>query len=221
MQRREGSDRWGRPLQPSVKLIRLAELRSAGLIRGHRPSFLRGSPCRCLYAKEHPLDPWTMFLSCRPAAAGYAGLLTLRDRLNACDAVLRNHLDPHERVLAVGRCEDITIRGSIDSPGWTYVMITNARLRWVPDADPRFEAALAFSSVTAARERSSKHRYAIHLEHAPLTRPHWAPAHRFLAFEWGNRVVTTPLTRTVLAFSRRDTEAAIALRGRLSKGAAA
>jgi hypothetical protein len=117
MQRREGSDRWGRPLQPSVKLIRLAELRSAGLIRGHRPSFLRGSPCRCLYAKEHPLDPWTMFLSCRPAAAGYAGLLTLRDRLNACDAVLRNHLDPHERVLAVGRSEDITIRGSIDTPG--------------------------------------------------------------------------------------------------------
>lgn len=35
----------------------------------------------------------------------------------------------------------------------------------------------------------------------------------------GNRVVATPLTRTVLAFSRRDTDAAIALRGRVSKDA--
>ena len=100
-------------------------------------------------------------------------------------------------------------------------MITNARLRWVPHADLRFEAALAFSSVTAARERSSKHRYAIALEHAPLTRLHWAPAHRFLTFEWGNRLVATPLTRTVLAFSRRDTDAAIALRGQVSKDASA
>jgi len=155
------------------------------------------------------------------AAAKYAGFVSIRDRLDACDAALRTHLDSDERVLAVGRCEDITIRGSIDSPGWTYLMITNARLRWVPDADPNFEAALAFSSVTAARERSSKHRYAIVLEHSPLTRSHWAPAHRFLTFEWGNRVVATPLTRTVLAFSRRDTDAAIALRGQLSKDASA
>jgi hypothetical protein len=147
--------------------------------------------------------------------------MILRDRLDDCDAVLRSHLDPDERVLAIGRCEDITIRGSIDSPGWTYLMITNARLRWVPHADLGFEAALAFSSVTAARERSSKHRYAIALEHAPLTRSHWAPAHRFLTFEWGNRVVATPLTRTVLAFSRRDTDAAIALRGQVSKDASA
>jgi hypothetical protein len=154
-------------------------------------------------------------------AAKYAGLMILRERLDACDAVLRSHRDPDERVLAVGRCEDITIRGSIDSPGWTYLMITNARLRWVPHADLRFEAALAFRSVTAARERSSKHRYAIALEHAPLTRTHWAPAHRFLTFEWGNRVVATSLTRTVLAFSRRDTEAAIALRDQVSKDATA
>lgn len=147
--------------------------------------------------------------------------MTLRDRLDHCDAVLRSHLDPDERVLAVGRSQDITFRGSIDSPGWTYLMITNARLRWVPHADLRFKAALAFSSVTAARERSSKHRYAIALEHAPLTRLHWAPAHRFLTFEWGNRLVATPLTRTVLAFSRRDTDAAIALRGQVSKDASA
>jgi hypothetical protein len=191
-------------------------------VRGRSATPVRAAGWRRIVnAKEHPLDPRTMFLSRRPAAERYAGLLTLPDRLNACDAVLRSHLDPDEQILAVGRCEDITIQGSIDSPGWTYVMVTSARLRWVPHGDPRFEAALAFSSVAAARERSSKHRYAIALEHAPLTRPHWGPAHRFLAFEWGNRVVTTPLTRTVLAFSRRDTEAAIALRGQVTKGAAA
>jgi hypothetical protein len=98
-------------------------------------------------------------------------------------------------------------------------MITNARLRWVPNADLRFEAALPFSRVTAARKRSSKHRYAIALEHAPLTRSHWAPAHRFLTLEWATGVVARPLTRTVLAFSRRDTDAAIALRGRVRKDA--
>jgi hypothetical protein len=147
--------------------------------------------------------------------------MTLRVRVHACYALLRSHLDPDEWIVAVGRCEDITMRGSIDSPGWTYVMVTNARLRWVPNFDPRFEAALPFNSITAAWERSSKHRYAIALEHAPLTRPHWAPAHRFLTFEWGNRLVWTPLTRTVLAFSRRDTHAAIALRHRVSRDAAA
>jgi hypothetical protein len=38
------------------------------------------------------------------------------------------------------------------------------------------------------------------------------PAHRFLTFEWGNAIVTTPLTRTRLGFGRRDANAAIALR---------
>jgi len=31
-------------------------------------------------------------------------------------------------------------------------------------------------------------------------------------FEWGNAIVTMPLTHTKLAFSRRDTKAAVALR---------
>ena len=99
----------------------------------------------------------------------------------------------------------------------TFIMVTDRMLRWVPDADLELEASLDLRDVTRVWERSFRHRYAIALEHGPLTRPHWVPAHRVLTFAWGDRLVTTPLTRTRLAFSRRDTEAATALRERLSR----
>jgi len=38
----------------------------------------------------------------------------VRDRLDRCDAQLREHLEPAEQVLAIGRCEDITGRLGID-----------------------------------------------------------------------------------------------------------
>jgi hypothetical protein len=44
----------------------------------------------------------------------------------------------------------------------------------------------------------------------------YVPAHRFLRFEWGDDVVTDFLSRTRLAFSRRNTEAAQALREQVS-----
>jgi hypothetical protein len=146
-------------------------------------------------------------------------MTTLRDLLSASDALVRGHMDSDEHVLAVGRCEDITIRGSIDQGGaaWSYIMVTDRRVRWVPHAIPEHEASLDLDHVTAVTERSVGHRYAIALEHAPLTRLHWAPAHRFLGLEWGNGVVVTPLTRTELAFSRRDTAAAEALRRQLAR----
>jgi hypothetical protein len=142
---------------------------------------------------------------------------TLRDLLDACDASVRDHLDSDEQALTVGRCEDITVQGGIEGGGaaWTYIMVTDRRLRWVPRAQLRFEASLDLDDVTSVSERSRGHRYAIHLIHRPHTRAHWAPAHRFLTFEWGNTVVTTPLSHTELAFSRRDTEAAEALRSQL------
>jgi hypothetical protein len=144
-------------------------------------------------------------------------MTTLRELLDACDVHVRAHLDEDEQVLATGRCEDITERGSINSGGaaWTYVMVTNRRLRWVPHAEVRFEASLDLDDVTEVSERSHGHRYAIDLAHRPLSRPHSAPAHRFLMFAWGDTVVTTPLSHTQLAFSRRDTEAARALRDQL------
>jgi hypothetical protein len=131
--------------------------------------------------------------------------------------VVRSHLGLEERVLAIGRCEDITVRGSINSGGaaWTYIMVTDRKLRWVPGSDLRFEASLDLDNVRTASERLDGHRYAIELDHPPVMRLHWVPAHRFLMFQWGNALTTAGMSRTELAFSRRDTDAADALRGEL------
>ena len=146
-------------------------------------------------------------------------MTTLRDLLDACDAALRSRLDAGEHVLAIGRCQDITERGSIEQGGaaLTFIMVTDRRLRWVPYASLEFEASLVLGQVTAVSERSLRHRYAIAIDHGPLARPHTVPAHRFLRFQWGDTVVTTPLIRTELAFSRRDTKAAQALREQVSR----
>ena len=136
-----------------------------------------------------------------------------RNRHEACDAAIRSHLDPGELVLAVGTCNDISERGNTETTGLlAYVVVTDRKLRWAPGADVRCEAALAFGDVTAVSEESVGHRYSIALAHPPLTRPRWGPAHRFLTFKWGNAIVTTPLPYTKLAFSRRGTKAATALR---------
>jgi hypothetical protein len=146
-------------------------------------------------------------------------MTALRDLLDACDVELRGHLEADEHVLAIGRCQDITERGSIELGGaaLTFIMVTDRRLRWVPYASLEFEASLVLDQVTAVSERSLRHRYAVALDHGPLARPHTVPAHRFLRFEWGDAVVTTPLTRTELAFSRRDTKAAQTLREQVAR----
>jgi hypothetical protein len=142
---------------------------------------------------------------------------TLRDLLKACDVTVRSHLHAGEQALAVGRCEDITVRGRIERGGaaWTYIMVTDRRLRWVPRAKLRFEASVDLDTVTTVSEMFHGHRYAIAMEHPAIMRLHWMPAHRFLLFQWGNAEVPIALSRTKLAFSRRDTETAEALRGQL------
>jgi hypothetical protein len=145
--------------------------------------------------------------------------MSLRARIETCDALLRSQLDQDERVIAVGRCEDITERGDIEQGGaaWTYAMVTDRRLRWVPGTNAKLQTALDFDDVRSVRERSSKHRYALTLKHAPVTRPSWTHAHRFLSFTWGDKIVVAPRTRTVLAFSRRETAVAVAIRERLAR----
>lgn len=136
-----------------------------------------------------------------------------REQLAACDAQVRNHLEPGEHVLAVGRCEDVTEEGRM-GPLRTFVMVTDRAVRWIANLDLPLEASLDLDSVTGVTERMSTHRYAIDLEHRPLTRLHHVPAHRLLKFEWGNDFANDVFTRTSLAFSRRDTAAALALRER-------
>lgn len=143
--------------------------------------------------------------------------MSLRNRLSACDAQGRTHLGPDELVLAIGKCEDVTEWGGAErgAGGRTYVMVTDRRLRWVPEADLKFEASLDLASITRASDQMLSHRYAIALRHQPLARLHRVPAHRFLTFEWGNAVAKGAFSQTKLAFSRRDTDAAYALREQL------
>ncbi len=143
--------------------------------------------------------------------------MSLGERMDRCEQDLRSHLEPGELVLAIGRCEDITERGNLESAGagWTFVMVTDRMVRWVPHADPRFEASLDLDTVTAATERLFAHRYGIALDHTSITRPSRVPARRFLTFEWGDAIEEKRSVRTELGFSRRDARAARSLREQL------
>ena len=145
-------------------------------------------------------------------------MTTLRDLLNTCDEVVRSHLELDEDVIAVGRCEDITIDGGVEKGGaaWTYVMVTNKRLRWVPHARPRLEASLDFDNVTAASETTLHHRYAITLSHTRLARPWELPSRPSFLPPPERMVVTRYFGSTSLAFSRRDTVAARVTRQQLN-----
>jgi hypothetical protein len=137
----------------------------------------------------------------------------------SCEADLRARLEPDEHVVAVGRCEDVTDRGDVDrgGAGWTFVMVTNRHLRWVPGVSMRSETAVDLDQVIDASEQMSAHRYAMTLDHAPVRALRDVPAHRFITFRWGNATAVLTLSRTRLAFSRRDTEAARALRDQLAR----
>jgi hypothetical protein len=143
----------------------------------------------------------------------------LRERLESCEADLRARLEPDEHLVAVGRCEDVTDRGGVDrgGAGWTFVMVTDRHLRWVPGVSLRFETAVDLDDVTDALEQISAHRYAMTMHHAPVRALRQVPAHRFMTFRWGNAIALLTLSRTRLAFSRRDTEAARALRDQLAR----
>jgi hypothetical protein len=141
------------------------------------------------------------------------------ERLALSEAHLRVHLDPDERVIAVGRCEDITLRGDIDDGGAasTFVMVTDRYLRWAPHGWLRYVTAVDLDDVSEALERTSAHRYAIRLRHPPVQALRDAPKHRFLGFRWGDTDALRTLRITTLAFSRRDTKAARALREQLAR----
>ncbi len=140
------------------------------------------------------------------------------DRLAACEDRMRDSLHRGEQVLGVGRCEDISEGGSIESGGaaWTFIMVTDQRLRWAPMLNMAFAASLNLDAVTSAAERTRAHRYAIRLEHEPISLDRWTPRFRLGSLKTGNVIRTGTFTRTTLAFSRRDTQAAIALRDQLA-----
>ena len=142
----------------------------------------------------------------------------------ACDVAVRSHLEASERVVAVGRCADITELGDVGEGGRgrSYVMITDRELRWVPHYDLRHEASLNLDDITRYRERTLAHRWAIMLQHPSVEYPRMWPARqlpadlaRELRAKGRLRGQPGPIPFTELAFSRRETAAARALRDSL------
>ena len=129
-------------------------------------------------------------------------------------------LEPGERVLARGRAFEsrdalqFDLATVISGPGCALA-VTERRARWVSREDQRWVRSLPFALVTSYTEITQAHRYALALAHQRIERLQWVPAHQLLWWSWGNAEAVRPVTSSVLAFSRRDTTAARAIRSRL------
>jgi hypothetical protein len=129
-------------------------------------------------------------------------------------------LQPGERVLA--RCRAFEPRDAlrfdlctvISGPGCA-VAVTERCVLWVSRDDQRWVRSLPFALVRSYTEISQAHRYALALDHQSIQRLQWVPAHQLLWWSWGNAEAVRPVTSSALAFSRRDTTAARAIRSRL------
>jgi hypothetical protein len=129
-------------------------------------------------------------------------------------------LEPAERVLARGRAFEprdalgFDLATAISGPGCA-VVVTERCVLWVSRDDQRWVRSLPLDLVRSYTEITQAHRYALALDHRSIDRLQWVPAHQLLWWSWGNAEAVRPVTSTVLAFSRRDTEAARAIRSRL------
>ena len=77
--------------------------------------------------------------------------------------------------------------------------------------------SLPFALVQSYAEITQAHRYALALDHESIDRLQSVAAHQLLWWSWGNAEAVQAVTSTVLAFSRRDTKAARAIRRRLPR----
>jgi hypothetical protein len=129
-------------------------------------------------------------------------------------------LEPGERVLAWGRAFEprdelgFDLSTVISGPGCA-VAVTERRALWVSRDDERWVRSLRWDVVSSYTEITQAHRYALALDHRSIDRLQWVPAHQLLWWSWGNAEAARPVTSSVLAFSRRDTTAARAIRSRL------
>jgi hypothetical protein len=129
-------------------------------------------------------------------------------------------LEPGERVLAQGRAFEprdalgFDLSTVISGPGCA-VVVTERRTLWVSRDDQRWVRLLPLDLVTSYTEITQAHRYALALDHRNIDRLQWVPAHQLLWWSWGNAEAVRPVTNSMLAFSRRDTQAARAIRSRL------
>ena len=134
--------------------------------------------------------------------------------------LLLARLDPGERMLAQGRAFEppdplpFDLSTLISGPGCA-VAVTERRVLWVSRDDQRWVRSLPFTLVKSYTEITQAHRYALALDHQRIDRVRWVPAHQLLWWSWGSAEAVRPVASSLLAFSRRDTKAARAIRSRL------
>src|SRR6266508_2100728 len=128
-------------------------------------------------------------------------------------------LEPGERVLARGRAFEprdalrFDLSTVASGPGCA-VAVNERRALWVSRDDQRWVRSLPLDLVTSYAEITQAHRYALALDHQRIERLQRVPAHQLLWWSWGNAEAVRPATSSALAFSRRDTKAARAIRSR-------
>ena len=145
-----------------------------------------------------------------------------RDLMRQSEGAVRDQLAEGEQDFASGRCADISTTGDLDSAGagWTYVMVTNRHVLWVPDIERLgLICSLDLDQVRSCTEVLWRHRSALVMDHHPLTRLHFVPNGRPLNWTYRMDLVVGPLSTTILGFSRPTARAAeklkeqVALRG--------
>jgi hypothetical protein len=143
----------------------------------------------------------------------------LSELMRVSEAAVRDLLADEEQVLATGRCADITTTGDLDSAGagWTYVMVTNRRVHWVPNIERlRSVCSLDLDQVQTCIEVHWRHRSAMIMDHDALIREHFVPNGRPPHWAYPADSVVGPLSRTILGFSRPTTSATVKLKEQLS-----
>src|SRR3954451_7126951 len=156
------------------------------------------------------------------AAYALTSVTYFRDLMRQSEVAVRAELGEGEQKLASGRCADISTTGDLDSAGagWTYVMVTNRHVLWVPDIERLgLICSLDLDQVRSCTEVHWRHRSALVMDHDPLTRLHFVPNGRPLNWMYTRDLVVGSLSTTILGFSRPTAKAAqqvkeqVALRG--------
>lgn len=143
---------------------------------------------------------------------GEASLGAGGDRRERARSSLREELGPGEPVLAEGAAHWWFRDGA---EFHAYLFVTPDRLLWTDDRSAGRVWSLPLEAVTGCSEQGQAHRYILRLRHGPLERVEHGHRWRFLWWTWGNADRRYRRTDTTFMFSRRDTEAARALRTEL------
>ena len=111
--------------------------------------------------------------------------------------------------------------GGLDSAGaaLTYVRVTNRHVHWVPDT-MRLGAvcSLDLDQVRTCIEVHWRHRSAMIMDHDALIREHFVPNGRPLHWAYvAMDSVVSPLSKTILGFSRPTTAATEKLKEQLAR----